>query len=209
VIGDKTMTEIDFTPMLAAHDAFRRDLDRLVAAAEAGLGSDPTVRAGWQTFQDQLDVHHKAEDEALWPMMRTRLADRPGDLALLDAMEAEHAGIDPLLDAIDSALDNPGPALREAAENLSAALRQHLEHEELDALPLITAQEWKTFAAYIRKAQGLSGAAQFLPWLMDDATPSGRRGAFLASLPFPARLVFKLRWEPRYSRARRWSALTT
>lgn len=203
------MTEPDFTPMLAAHDAFRRDLDRLVAAAAAGLGSDPTVRAGWETFQDQLDIHHKAEDEALWPRMRTRLADRPGDLALLDAMEAEHDRVDPLLDAVASALDTPGPALREAAENLSAALREHLEHEERDTLPLITAEEWKSFAAHIRKKQGLSGAAEFIPWLMDDATATGRRGAFLASLPLPARLVYRLRWQPRYSKARRWAALAT
>jgi iron-sulfur cluster repair protein YtfE (RIC family) len=205
------MTEIDFTPMLAAHDAFRRDLDRLVAAADAGVGSDPTVRAGWQMFQDQLELHHRAEDDALWPMMRTRLADRPDDLALLDAMEAEHDRIDPLLDAVDSALDTPGPGpgLREAAENLSAALRAHLEHEERDTLPLITPEEWKSFTAHIRKKQGLSGAAEFLPWLLDDATTSGRRGAFLASLPLPARLVYRLRWEPRYSKARRWAALTT
>ncbi|MBO2446565.1 hemerythrin domain-containing protein [Actinomadura barringtoniae] len=202
------MTEIDFTPMLAAHDAFRRDLDRLVAAAEAGLGGHPTVRSGWQTFQEQLDIHHKAEDEALWPRMRTRLADRPTDLALLDAMEAEHACVDPLLDAVDSALGTPGPALSEAAEKLSAALREHLEHEERDTLALITEEEWKAFSSHVRKTQGLSGAAEFFPWLMDDATPTGRRGAFLASLPLPARLVFKLRWQPRYSRAHRWAALT-
>jgi hypothetical protein len=34
--------------------------------------------------------------------MRAALAGRPDDLALLDAMEAEHAAIQPLLDAVDA-----------------------------------------------------------------------------------------------------------
>ena len=58
------------------------------------------------------------------------LADRPDDLALLDALEAEHATIDPLLAAIDSALADrdSGPArLGELADALTTALRGHLD----------------------------------------------------------------------------------
>jgi hypothetical protein len=49
-------------------------------------------------FKKYLRIHHRAEDEAVWPVMYQVLTDRPDDLALLDAMEAEHAAIDPLLD---------------------------------------------------------------------------------------------------------------
>lgn len=36
--------------------------------------------------------------------MRQALADRPDDLAVVEAKEAEHAAIDPLSEAIDAAL---------------------------------------------------------------------------------------------------------
>jgi hypothetical protein len=55
-------------------------------------------------FKRILHIHHSAEDEALWPAMRQSPADRPDDLALLDAREAEHAAIDPLIETIETAL---------------------------------------------------------------------------------------------------------
>jgi hypothetical protein len=53
------------------------------------------VQAGWQLFTTQLHIHHTAEDQDLWPRMRSHLADRPDELALLQAMQDEHARIDP------------------------------------------------------------------------------------------------------------------
>jgi hypothetical protein len=53
---------VDFTLMYAAHDAFRRDLRCLTAAAEAGQTATPAVRASWANFKNQLHVHHTAED---------------------------------------------------------------------------------------------------------------------------------------------------
>jgi hypothetical protein len=100
---------LDLTVMLAFHDAFRRDLTHLARAAShrpADL-DDPNRRtavlAGWELFKTYLHIHHTAEDNDLWPRMRTHLADRPDELALLQAMQDEHARIDPLLDAVDGA----------------------------------------------------------------------------------------------------------
>ena len=46
--------DADLTIMLAAHDAFRRDLTRLVRTASAADLSDParrrSVAAGWELF---------------------------------------------------------------------------------------------------------------------------------------------------------------
>lgn len=196
---------MDFTPMYAAHDAFRRDLDRLLAAARAGLSADPSVRAGWRTFREQLDIHHRAEDDALWPLMRERLADRPDDMAVLDAMAAEHGRIDPMVETIDSLLDEHA-RLYEHAEGLSAALAAHLEHEEEDALPMIAPGEWAAFTALIRKRQGLRGAAVFVPWVL-DGTPAESQREFLGLLPPPARFLYRRRWLPAYHRTARWSAL--
>ena len=92
---------LDLTLMVAFHDAFRRDLGHLARAASrrpAELDQPArhtAVQAGWQLFTTQLHIHHTAEDQDLWPRMRTHLADRPDELALLQAMQDEHARIDP------------------------------------------------------------------------------------------------------------------
>src|SRR5258708_1354460 len=98
---------LDMTMMLTVHDAFRRELER-IAKITARTDDDPqhilSAAVGWQIFKKYLRIHHTTEDETVWGLMETELADRPGDLALLAAMEAEHAAIDPLLNAIDAAL---------------------------------------------------------------------------------------------------------
>ena len=99
--------DADLTIMLAAHDAFRRDLTRLVRAAAAADLSDParrrSVAAGWELFKRELHLHHTAEDEVIWPVLRPRLAHSEHALSVLDAMEEEHERIDPLLAAVDAA----------------------------------------------------------------------------------------------------------
>src|SRR4051794_19356391 len=92
---------IDFTMMYVTHDAFRRDLARLVGAADDGQVNRAGVRAGWENFKKQLHLHHTVEDEHLWPVLRAAVASDPDQLELLDQMEREHAAIDPLLDATD------------------------------------------------------------------------------------------------------------
>ena len=99
--------DADLTIMLAAHDAFRRDLTRLARAAAAADLSDParrqSVAAGWELFKRELHLHHTAEDELIWPVLRPRLAHSEHALSVLDAMEEEHERIDPLLAAVDAA----------------------------------------------------------------------------------------------------------
>jgi iron-sulfur cluster repair protein YtfE (RIC family) len=76
------------------------------AAASADL-SDPakcqSVAAGWDLFKRELHLHHTAEDEIIWPVLRPRLAYSENALSVLDAMEEEHERIDPLLAAVDAA----------------------------------------------------------------------------------------------------------
>ena len=197
--------------MYAGHDAFNRDLRRLTAAAKAGRTSDPALRAGWETFKKQLHIHHTVEDTALWPPLRQRL-DRPADVAVLDAMEAEHELIDPLLARVDAAFGaGGGSRLNAAAEELAATLTAHMEHEEEEALPLIEThlgpKGWDAFREAIRKMQGLKGAAEFLPWLLDGATAELAERV-LGELPAPARLLYRKRWLPSYTRTPRWTTTT-
>jgi iron-sulfur cluster repair protein YtfE (RIC family) len=124
----------DMTMMYTMHAALRRDLDR-IARVTARPNDDPRhilrTAAGWQMFTSYLTIHHTAEDDLLWPPMRAALADDSDGGALLDAMEAEHAAIDPLLAAIDAALADreSGPhRLGELTDALAVALRRHLDH---------------------------------------------------------------------------------
>jgi hypothetical protein len=76
----------------------------------------------------------------MWPPVRAKLAGDPGGLALMDAMEDEHRAIDPLLAAVDDTLaaDAAHAGLTAPLLWLRTTLASHLEHEEADALPLIS-----------------------------------------------------------------------
>ena len=104
--------DADLTIMIAAHDAFRRDLTRLARTAGAADLSDParrqSVAVGWELFKRQLHMHHTAEDEIIWPVLRPRLSHSEAALSVLDAMEEEHQRIDPLLAAVDAAFAQHG-----------------------------------------------------------------------------------------------------
>jgi iron-sulfur cluster repair protein YtfE (RIC family) len=203
---------VDFTLMYAAHDAFHRDLRRLAAAVEAGQTADPAVRTGWATFKNQLRVHHTAEDTSLWPPLRQKVT-RPEDVAVLDAMEAEHARIDPLLSQVDASLAAAGLAgLAENAGALAESLTAHMQHEENQALPLVEAHlgpgGWAAFRKAVGKSQGLRGGAEFFPWMLDGA-PADTSKRLLGMLPPPARLLYLAVWRPGYARTPRWDAATT
>jgi hypothetical protein len=200
----------DVTMMFVVHNAFRRDLNRMQAAA--AQADDPAartaLRAGWATFSRYLTVHHTAEDEMLWPPMRTKLLDRTDETDLLVEMADEHSRLDPVLREIDENLAR-GATLRLVAlfDELAAVLTGHLDHEEAAALPLVqetlTSREWKAFGDDQRRRIGINGAGWFFPWLLDD-TPQATRDKVLDVVPPPLRLVYWLIWEPRYRRQSPW-----
>jgi len=126
--------DADLTIMLAAHDAFRRDLTRLARAAASADLSDParrqSVAVGWELLKRELHIHHTAEDELIWPALRPRLVHSEHALSVLDAMEEEHERIDPLLAAVDAAFNQrdstqrdstPAPAASAPAAGAAAA----------------------------------------------------------------------------------------
>jgi hypothetical protein len=111
----------DTSFMRAMHGAFRRDLARL----------DDGETERWDNFRIQLDLHHRTEDDDLWPMLRGTIDDD-----LLDEMVAEHAAIPAALTDVDDAITHHQP--HEAAlTELHQLVLAHLEHEETAVLPLI------------------------------------------------------------------------
>ncbi|MFB4306699.1 hemerythrin domain-containing protein [Actinomadura sp. GTD37] len=208
--------EPDMTMMLVTHNAFRRDLRHLAGAAErldsGDAGGREAVGLGWATLKAMLISHHEGEDRYMWPRMRTGLHGRADDLAVLDAMEAEHDRIDPLVAAVDDALARSGEngtRLAAAAEEFRAELDRHLKHEEEDALPLVAAamtpREWDRCLAEMRGngLAALRSAPEFFPWLIGDASAADR-AAVLRRVPPPVRLLFQKVWLPRYTRQPRW-----
>jgi Hemerythrin HHE cation binding domain len=196
---------VDFTMMYAAHDAFGRHLDRLVEAAAGDAAWSAATATRWTDFSGQLHNHHRAEDDALWPPLR-RAVSAPEEVAVLDAMEAEHAGLDPALAAVQRAIAaHDRDELFTGLNRLRTGLTAHMRHEESVALPLVERHlgpaGWAAFGTHIRRTQGVSGAAAYLPWLLDDA-PDELRAQVLALLPAPVRTLNKLIWEPRYRRGR-------
>jgi hypothetical protein len=121
--------DADLTIMLAAHDAFRRDLARLARAAASADLSDParrqSVAAGWELFKRELHIHHTAEDQLIWPALRPRLVQSEHALSVLDAMEEEHERIDPLLAAVDAAFTDCDGAPSAAAPAPAPAVGPH------------------------------------------------------------------------------------
>jgi hemerythrin-like domain-containing protein len=200
-----TTSQIDMTVMHALHDAFRRDLDLLTRAASR-LGDDPRaeerIRIGWQILADQLHHHHTVEDDQLWPLVRSHWSRRSTDaLEVLDAMEAEHELVDPALAAVGEAVRterHPGEAL----DALHGIVRDHLEHEEREAMPLIarvvSARDWDAFGAKQARSLGMKGAAELFPWLLFGADDV-RTEKVLGVLPAPLRWAYRRRWEPRWS----------
>jgi hemerythrin-like domain-containing protein len=212
--------EADLTIMIAAHDAFRRDLVSLVRSAQGPDRDSPdrqrSIAAGWELFKRQLHVHHTAEDDLIWPVLRERLGQSANALSVLDAMEAEHGRIDPLLAAVDDGFasaagsvggDSGADRLADAVESLVAALTGHLAHEEKDGLPLIgvalSAAEWRGVGFKIARRNGLSAGGEMFSWMLSSATPDETR-ALTRQLPPPVRVLYKAAWKPRFEKTKRW-----
>jgi hypothetical protein len=194
------MTEfrLDMTMMFAIHDALRRDLAQ-VAQLDA-------PNEGWNFFEKMLHVHHTAEDDLLWPVMRDAVTGRPDDLALLDQMAKEHAAIQPVLETLDRALTHGEPAAQ-AQATLESRLLEHLAHEEHDALPLVdqtlTEEQWMTFGQASTQRVG-PDMPLFLPWVLDGADEDTTTRV-LAVIPPTVRQTYLRQWLPAFKALDRWA----
>lgn len=184
---------VDMAMMYVAHHAFRRDLVAFAAAAEATPAGDRACWAAlarrWELFAEALHHHHAGEDAALWPVLLARVDD--AGRAVLEEMEAEHAEIDPLLEASRTgfarlAAHADEDARRALAVRLVAARERmgaHLRHEEVDAIALVqrvlTAEEWERmdeehFGVWLT----LRKLVDVVPWALVDMPARAREELF-------------------------------
>jgi hemerythrin-like domain-containing protein len=188
---------VDMIMMYVMHHAFRRDLAAFSARVPTVAVDDAvTWRAldqRWTDFAEVLHKHHSGEDAGLWPLLLERV-DAVGDAAgraTLEAMEAEHAEIDPLLEACargfarmaegGTADDRAALAVRTAAARDS--LGRHLLHEESQAMVLLQRHlsqgDWeecerRSFA----KPKSLADVAFTVPWVCLGLPADVREHAF-------------------------------
>jgi hemerythrin-like domain-containing protein len=146
----------DIRDMLVVHQAFRNTYDRapgLVRVVAPGDVKRAKVVADHVRLVERfLHLHHKGEDELLWPKLQERA---PAELEpTLRLMEEQHAQIDKLLTETAGLLAswrrdaNAGDRdkLAESLTVLGTELTAHLAIEEEKVLPLaerhVTAKEW-------------------------------------------------------------------
>lgn len=204
---------LDMTMMLTIHNAFRRELDRMLRIVEHA-DDDPkqVLRAaiGWQLFKRYLRIHHTSEDEMVWGPMEQQLSGRSDDLSVLAAMEAEHAAIDPLLEQVDAGLaDRDGglERLGELVDQLASSLVGHLSHEESDGLQLVDAtlseQQWAAFAR-LHIARVGDEVGTYLPWLLDGESAEWTEKV-LSGLPPHGRTSYEGAWRVAYAGLDLWA----
>jgi hemerythrin-like domain-containing protein len=186
---------VDMRMMYAMHHAFRRDLATLAAAAAVTPAIDRRAWVAladrWALFSEALHHHHSGEDRGLWP--RLLEVATPEEVEVLEAMEAEHEGIDPMLAACAAGFDR----LREHADEdaratlavrLAAAraqLGEHLRHEETEAIAIIqrhlTDAEWLAIEEeFFRAKLPLRSLLALVPWLVEGVPATVRNGFFAA-----------------------------
>jgi iron-sulfur cluster repair protein YtfE (RIC family) len=187
---------LDLNGMYLAHHAFRRDLARFaVAARETPLDAVDVWRAlavRWERFGGILHHHHTTEDDVLWPQL-LEIVDAVGDTegrATLEAMEAEHALIDPLLAScaadFASMARRPDAATRDRLAATTEAARDtlsdHMGHEETEALPLVqrllSAEGWERVEKAAGSGKSLKDLLFLAPWVADGLTPDQLETAY-------------------------------
>src|SRR5688572_8605234 len=195
--------------MVVIHRIFRRgfatlaDLARRVPAHDTAWAG--AVAAHAEFLLNGLHHHHTAEDELLWPRLLERT--QP-DAQLVARMEDQHAVVATHVARIRHLLPGwraapSGSELAAGFDDLGIALAEHLDEEEAAILPLvrahITAAEWQDMgdAAFAKFSNGEKLIA--LGQMLDVASPEEAAG-FLATLPLPIRLMWRLAGRRRYAR---------
>ena len=184
---------VDMMMMYVMHHGFRRDLAAFAEAARATPVHDrlawQALAERWDLFSEVLHHHHSGEDAGLWPLLMERTD--PEGREVLEAMEAEHAEIDPVLQACAAGFARLSTHADEDARaalavRLCAAkesLGRHLRHEETEAIEIIqrvmTHEEWERLEEeHFRKGVPFSTVLRLVPWAAHGVPAPLRRQVF-------------------------------
>ncbi|MGW6463636.1 hemerythrin domain-containing protein [Streptomyces rubiginosohelvolus] len=221
-----TAARADVRDMLVVHEAFRQSYDRmpgLVRATPPGDARRAAVVADHvQLIEEFLHLHHKGEDELLWPKLLQRATGRLGETVVL--LEEQHLEIDALLTESAGLLAvwrtapsaARGTELADVLERLGAVLTEHLAIEEKEVLPVVpeyvTSKEWHALGDHAINALPKSRLPTVFGMLASLAEPEVVT-LMLSTAPLVPRLIMPVLGPRAYARhARRLygpTALTT
>ncbi|MEV5148869.1 hemerythrin domain-containing protein [Streptomyces sp. NPDC052727] len=200
-----TSDRADVRDMLVVHNAFRQayekapDLVRDVAPGDTGRAK--TVADHLQLIEDFLHLHHKGEDELLWPKLVERA---PSELSpTLHLLEEQHVEIDKLMSEISSLLTTwrgdantaDGEKLAHSLGLLGSKLEDHLKLEEEEVLTQVdqylTAKEWHQLGDHAINGLPKSKLPIVFGMLAELAEPAVVT-LMLSSAPLVPRLIMPL-----------------
>jgi len=180
------MTEMSMNKVI--HGAFRRDLDRFIAALRVFPPGDLTrarqLATAWANFDDQLTQHHEGEHTIAWPALESIGVSKE----LLAAMDAEHetmaAALAETRAAVKALAQTAGAAEAQTALAAFQRLQQvtvaHLDHEEAEIESVYLAKrdtpQMKAMGKAFAKVSPARGG-RFFAWLLDGASPEERQAA--------------------------------
>jgi hypothetical protein len=195
------ITTEELNGFLSMHQGFRAEFGRLALACRTPR--DPAHEALLEEqlalVLDVLHLHHTHEDDHLWPYL---LRCSPGSATDLDALEAEHEVLAPLIDAAHDARV-PLPERAGVLDELHRVLNAHLDHEERVGVPLmlehLTSEIVRSDA---RKAEAEIGRRRMpvvFGWLASCLDEAQLVAAVLQQ-PRLVRTMFRWFWWPSYER---------
>ncbi|HET6560602.1 MAG TPA: hemerythrin domain-containing protein [Marmoricola sp.] len=212
---------VDMSVMYLMHHAFRRDLHAFAEVVPLTPVEDRetwrALAARWELFSAPLHHHHTGEDTWLWPFLMDRATE--SEQATLEAMEAEHAEIDPGLAACaagfarlaDHADEDARAGLAVRLCAVREALARHLRHEESDTIALLqrvmTQDEWEQIDKELVKGVTFPFLLRTIPWVMHGVPAEAREHVF-ASSGLAHRVLWRLtrpRFERLHARAFRYA----
>jgi hypothetical protein len=184
------------------HRTLRSEFARLAHAAAtvdpADLRRLDAVETHLAFMARNLLHHHTSEDTRVFPLLRSMdatLAD------LLDDLDQEHQGVHELL-TVATDLSIPLPARAQGLRDLHRFLGRHLDREEADMLPavvrLVPYEVWEEAGRRFLDEVGHDRSA-LLAWTLSHCDRH-ERATFLATLPAPVRLLYRMVWRPRQQR---------
>jgi hypothetical protein len=187
------------------HSALRRDLVRVGLVLGTPQASQPNRRTAlaehllW--MMRFLHDHHSSEDAGLYPLVKRR---NPAATELLERMDADHNSIAPAMDALKAAAKHhladptsPDSTLLLAVNRLGVVLLPHLEREEQEMMPVVSASitdsEWRAWDQQFNlKPKGLTALAQEGHWVLDGLDDESSEHVKHLVPPVPRFILIKL-----------------
>jgi hemerythrin-like domain-containing protein len=198
---------IDVSMNTNMHSAFKREILRLRDGLRKADLSDARATEGlarrYAFFSVTLHQHHQGEDTFLWPNVRPKA--NLQEIAVLDAMEAEHEALASVLGAVDEdfktlSVNSDQDDIATRLDELRTVLSGHAQHEEGEGVPIVQKyigeDDFKAFVKFSRNSQD---ASLVLPWVSDGATPAEEASTW-GMIPAPVRLFVKPMLTRKYTK---------